>query len=374
MLIKNGNVFLQDFRFHNTDVRIEGAKITEVGDGLDGADVCDAAGCYVVPGFVDIHTHGAVKHDFCEGSNEAFTAISSYLASQGVTSFLGTSLTYEGGALEHAFKTAKGFIESPREGCSAMVGINMEGPFINREKKGAQPEQFIQKPNRGFFDRLWDASGGNIKFCDLAPEMDGALELIDYVKTKTAVSIAHTQADYEQAKSAFEHGATHVTHLFNAMPAFTHRSPSVVGAASDFANEVELICDGYHVLPPVVRAMFKLFGPERICLISDALMACGVSDGIYELGGQTVHVEAGRATLENGTIAGSSTSLAECFRRAVSFGVPIEQALCAATATPARSIGMYDTIGGIEKGKRADIVILDKKLAARDIILRGEKL
>ena len=173
------------------------------------------------------------------------------------------------------------------------------------------------------FDRLYELSGDAIKLIDVAPELPGAVPFIERASKKCVVSIAHTTANYDQAKAAFAAGASHVTHLFNAMPPFNHRDPGVVGAASDDAAHVEMISDGIHLHPAVVRSVFRWFGAERVCLISDSMRAAGMPNGVYSLGGQTVYMTDGKATLEDGTIAGSATCLAECFRRAVSFGVPL---------------------------------------------------
>ena len=254
------------------------------------------------------------------------------------------------------------------------LGVNMEGPFFSKAKKGAQAEKYIVDPDIGMFDRLFERAEGNIRLVDVAPELDGAPEFIAAASKKCTVSIAHTTANYEQAKKAFASGASHVTHLFNAMPPFAHRDPGVVGAASDDAAHVEMISDGIHLHPAVVRSVFKWFGADRVCLISDAMRAAGMPNGVYSLGGQTVYMTDGKATLEDGTIAGSATCLADCFRRAVSFGVPLEQALKAATINPAQAAGLYGEVGSLEEGKRADVLILGKDLALENVFIGGAEL
>ncbi|MEG2770057.1 MAG: amidohydrolase family protein, partial [Oscillospiraceae bacterium] len=248
------------------------------------------------------------------------------------------------------------------------------GPFFNKAKKGAQAEKYIINPDADMFDRLLTRSGDNILLWDCAPELEGAVDFIRHASEETTVSIAHTCATYDEAKAAFSAGANHVTHLFNAMPPYNHRDPGVVGAASDYADFVELICDGIHIHPSVIRGVFAQFGEDRVCLISDSMNACGMPNGTYSLGGQTVYVTDGKATLENGTIAGSATCLAECFRRCVKFGVPLETALRAATANPADSVGLYDEIGSISVGKRADILLLDADLQVEKVIHEGVAL
>ena len=226
-------------------------------------------------------------------------------------------------------------------------------------------------PEIEMFDRLYELSGGAIKLIDVAPELPGAVPFIERASKKCVVSIAHTTANYDQAKAAFAAGASHVTHLFNAMPPFNHRDPGVVGAASDDAAHVEMISDGIHLHPAVVRSVFRWFGAERVCLISDSMRAAGMPNGVYSLGGQTVYMTDGKATLEDGTIAGSATCLAECFRRAVSFGVPLDAALRAATINPAQAVGLFDELGSITAGKRADVLVLDETLHPEKIFIGG---
>lgn len=375
MIIQNGSIFTALGRFMQADVRVENGRIAEIAPAgsLAGEETIDAAGRYVTPGFVDIHIHGAAGEDFCDsvdGSTAHVAAMQKYLGSQGVTSFLGTTMAFSEEILNNIFATVKPLIG--KEGGGAVLrGINMEGPFFNKSKKGAQAEQYIIDPDWAMFERLFETSGHNIRLLDVAPELPGAPEFIEKASKLCTVSIAHTTATYEQAKTAFAHGASHTTHLFNAMPAFTHRAPGVVGAASDDAAHVEMICDGIHLHPAVIRAAFAMFGPGRVCLISDSMRACGMPNGVYSLGGQTVYMTDGRATLEDGTIAGSATCLAECFRRAVRFGVPLETALRAATIDPAQAVGLFDELGSVTAGKRADLLIMGEALVPEAIFIGG---
>ena len=230
------------------------------------------------------------------------------------------------------------------------------------------------RPDWEMFSRLYATSGGNIRLVDVAPELPGAPEFIEKASKRCTVSIAHTCASYDEAKEGFAHGATHTTHLFNAMPPLNHRAPGVVGAAADYAAHVEMISDGIHLHPAIVRLVFSLFGPDRVCLISDAMRACGMPNGEYSLGGQKVYMNDGLATLEDGTIAGSATCLAECFRRAVSFGVPLETALKASTINPAQAAGLFDELGSVTAGKRADVLVLDRTLHPEHIFIGGKAL
>ena len=378
MIIKNGQVFNSNGRFIPADVELAGDRIVKVAPAgtLHGDEELDAAGKYVTPGFVDIHIHGAAGSDFCDGmdgSDKYVRAMQKYLGSQGVTSFLGTTMAFSEEILDRIFDTARPIFG--QEGYGAVLrGVNMEGPFFNKAKKGAQAEEYIIDPDWEMFQRLWERSGHNIRLVDVAPELPGALEFAQKASKLCTVSIAHTCATYEEATAAFANGFTHTTHLFNAMPAFTHRAPGVVGAASDFAEHIEMICDGIHLNPSVVRAVFNMFGPDRVCIISDAMQACGMPNGEYSLGGQKVFMTDGLATLADGTIAGSATCQAEGFRRAVKFGVPLESALKAATINPARAAGLFDEVGSIAVGKRADVLVLGADLHPEHIFIGGKEL
>lgn len=378
MIIKNGQVFNSNGRFIPADVELAGDRIVKVAPAgtLHGDEELDAAGKYVTPGFVDIHIHGAAGSDFCDGmdgSDKYVRAMQKYLGSQGVTSFLGTTMAFSEEILDRIFDTARPIFG--QEGYGAVLrGVNMEGPFFNKAKKGAQAEEYIIDPDWEMFQRLWERSGHNIRLVDVAPELPGALEFAQNASKLCTVSIAHTCATYEEATAAFANGFTHTTHLFNAMPAFTHRAPGVVGAASDFAEHIEMICDGIHLNPSVVRAVFNMFGPDRVCIISDAMQACGMPNGEYSLGGQKVFMTDGLATLADGTIAGSATCQAEGFRRAVKFGVPLESALKAATINPAKAAGLYDEVGSIAVGKRADVLVLGADLHPEHIFIGGKEL
>lgn len=375
MILQNGSIFTALGRFMAADVRVENDRIAEIAPAgsLSGGEIVDVTGKYVTPGFVDIHIHGAAGEDFCDsvdGETAHVQAMQKYLASQGVTSFLGTTMAFSEEILNDIFKTVRPLIGKDGNG-AVLRGINMEGPFFNKSKKGAQAEKYIIDPDWEMFRRLWEASGGNIRLLDVAPELPGAPEFIEKASKLCTVSLAHTSATYEQAKQGFAHGASHTTHLFNAMPAFSHRAPGVVGAAADDAAHVEMICDGIHLHPAVVRAAFAMFGPGRVCLISDSMRACGMPNGVYTLGGQTVYMTDGRATLEDGTIAGSATCLAECFRRAVRFGIPLETALRAATIDPAQAAGLFDEVGSVTAGKRADLLVMGRDLVPEAIFIGG---
>ncbi len=375
LTIKNGLIFTETAEFVKADVVCDGGKIVEIlkPGTKTNEQAIDAEGKYILPGLIDIHTHGSMGSDFCDAEKQGLQKMSDYLAQCGVVGFCGTTMAYDEEILNNIIDTYNQFTKENTEGAK-LLGINMEGPFFNKEKKGAQAEKYIVSPDIEMFNRLYERSGETIKLIDIAPETQGAIEFIQNAGKKCVVSIAHTTADYDTCIEAFENGATHVTHIFNAMPAFNHRKPGVVGAAFDKAKFVEVISDGIHLHPAVIRSLFSWFGAERICLISDSMRACGMPNGEYTLGGQKVFMKDKLATLEDGTIAGSAVNLYECFTRAVSFGITLENALRAATINPATAIGIFDKTGSITKGKCANIVIADKELNIENVIINGKKI
>lgn len=371
MIIKNIQVFGEDNTFTPGKVAISNGKFVE-GDKCD-EEIVDGEGCFAIPGLVDVHFHGCVGDDFCDASQEAIERIAEYEASIGVTSICPATMTLAEEELRTIMQTAGAY--KGHKGAK-FVGINMEGPFINAKKKGAQSADYIRKCDTELFRKLQEDSGGLIKLVDIAPEEEGAMEFIEAVKEEVVVSIAHTEADYDIASTALEKGICHVTHLYNAMPPLSHRDPGVIGAARDDDGcRVELICDGVHIHPSVVRATFDMFGANRIILVSDSMRATGLTDGKYTLGGQDVFVKGPKATLKDGTIAGSATNLMDCIKMAVlHMGIPLEDAVMCATKNPAKQIGIYDQCGSITPGKAADLVLLDKDLNVKAVYVDGEKL
>lgn len=368
MRISNAKIF-QNGRF--TDGGIEfGEKITAVGGEITGGE--DAGGCYVIPGLVDIHTHGAVGEDASDGSAEGLAVMSRHYARGGVTSFCPTTATVSEAVLTKAME-AIGRFERPANGAK-VVGVHLEGPFLCYTKRGAQAAEHLRKPDTEIFRRLNEVSGGLVKLVTVAPEEPGALEFIREISKICTVSLGHTAADYGTAMAAFEAGAAHVTHLYNGMPSLHHREPGVIAAAADAGATVELITDGLHIHPAVVRLTHRLFG-EDLVLISDSLRCAGMPDGEYELGGQPVTMKGGKATLTGtDTLAGSSIHLMEGLRRAVSFGVPLEAAVTAVTLTPAKAIRVDGEIGSLDVGKWADLVVLDDQLNVKAIYINGKNI
>jgi len=382
MKIRNASVYTSYGNFEQLDVLIHDGMIQDVTpkDGLKNIEddvTVDGTGMYLIPGLTDIHFHGCVGYDFCDGTEEAIEAMARYQARNGVTTICPATMTYPEEKLTEICRAARAYNE--REDAkhigASLVGIHMEGPFISHAKKGAQNEQYIQTPDVDMYRRLQTEAGGLIKLVDIAPEVEGAMPFIQAVYSEVAVSLAHTAADYNTAMEAFGNGARHVTHLFNAMDPYSHRAPGVIGAAADSPGaEVELICDGIHIHPAVVRSSLRLYGPDRVILISDSMEATGMPDGEYSLGGQPVYVKGNRATLADGTIAGSATNLMQCLRVMVQdMGLPLETAVRCAAVNPAKSIGIYDRYGSIAPGKVANLVLLNQDLEVMTVILNGEE-
>lgn len=373
MIIKNVKIFGEDKCFTEGSIEIQDGRFTAVGTDVSGEDeVMDGAGCFAIPGLVDIHFHGCVGDDFCDATPEAVAHIAEHEASIGVTSICPATMTLGEEELHRIMKNG-GAYESEKG--ARLVGINMEGPFISSKKKGAQAATHIRPCDTELFHTLQEEADGLIRLVDIAPENEGAMEFIEAVKDEVVISIAHTTADYDTASEAFARGASHVTHLYNAMPPLNHRDPGVIGAARDAENcRVELICDGVHIHPAVVRATFEMFGADRVILISDSMRATGLTDGQYTLGGQDVFVKGPKATLADGTIAGSATDLMGCLRVAVKeMGIPFEDAVACASMNPAKEIGIYDTCGSIAPGKSADLVLLDEEMNVKAVFVGGKR-
>ena len=412
-----GMIFTKDCVFEPGELVIEDGIIKEVRTCEYEALVQKEQERYLIPGLVDVHFHGAAGYDFCDGTKEALQAIAAYENEHGITTICPATMSLPVTELEQILTVSaewkkeqawensavceNGGREEERILAQSLRGIHLEGPFIAKEKKGAQKEDYIIPFDKDVLIGLQDKSDGLIKLVTIAPEIEGAMEGVKDLKEEFWFSIGHTMADYETACKAFEAGADHVTHLYNAMRTGTHREPSVPEAAADTGNVcVELICDGVHVHPSVVRNAFRIYGDDRIVLISDSMRATGmeasaVSDGmakgnetdavsddmakgnetekdIFTLGGQRVTINGKLATLEDGTIAGSVSNLYDCMKKAITMGIPKESAIKAATINPARSIGVDGEVGSIEVYKRADILIVDEDLRLETVIIGGK--
>lgn len=377
MKIINGSVYGADFKFSNQTILTKDDRIESIDPAMPEAvtesdDILDASDCYVIPGLTDVHFHGCVNHDFCDADFEGVHTMAQYELQNGVTTICPATMTLGADTLSAICKNGAAYHNANPEDGAELIGINLEGPFIAMSKKGAQNPAFVQKANPELLKHLQEDAEGLVRLVTIAPEEEGALDCIRKCSSEYHFSLGHTASDYDTACKAFQAGADHATHLYNAMPPFVHRAPGVIGAAFDAPQaKVELICDGIHIHPSVIRATFQLFGDDRVVLISDSMMATGMPDGDYSLGGLPTKLVGHKVTLEDGTIAGSATNLMDCMRNVVSFGVPLESAIKAAAWNPVNSIGMTKDYGSIETGKKANLVILDKNLQIRHIIHDG---
>ena len=372
MRITGGQVFDLEQGFVSRDVCFDGEKLEQ--SSADGKTY-DASGCYVIPGLTDLHFHGCVGEDFSDATPDGLQKMADYELSRGVTQICPAGMTLGEDQLTRICQNAAAH-RAKNPGGAELVGLHLEGPFLCKAKKGAQNEAFLHDPDPAMLHRLQQAAQGMVKLVTLAAEQPGALEFIRSAQEDgITVSLGHTTADYDTACAAYEAGARQATHLFNAMPPFTHRAPGVVGAAFDHPQvKVELISDGVPIPPPVVRAVFRLFGKERVILISDSLRATGMPDGRYPFGGQEIEVHGNRATMADdpNTLAGSVSDLMACMRSAVSFGIPLHDAVRAAAVNPAQVLGVFDRLGSLDVGKTANLAILDQNLNLKDVFFRGQ--
>ncbi len=376
MFYKNARIFCSDFQFHT------GAF--EVKDGLFGQvlpqnvpdDAVDLNGATVIPGLVEIHSHGNSGADFSDGDYEGLKRMAAFYVQHGVTSFAPASMTLPYEVLEKAFATALQLRNEKPKGLSVLRGIQMEGPYFSYKKRGAQNPDYLKKPDFEGFQKLWAGCEGLVKIVDVAPELEGAKEFTEQASKLCTVSVAHTDSDYDHARAVFDAGATHLTHLYNAMPAISHRAPGVIPAAVENPKvRAELICDGYHVHPASVRLAFSMFGGERMCLISDSGRCAGMPEGTqFQLGGQDCWLRDGVAKLADGTIACSATNMWKCLQNVISWGVKEEDAVRAATYNPACAIGADKEVGTIETGKAADFLVCAPDYSSMQVYLGGEKL
>lgn len=373
MIIKNASVFTNDCCFLDKDIFIEGEKLS---DATTDSSVLDGSGCYLIPGLMDIHFHGCVGYDFCDASIESLLQMAEYELKNGITSICPASMTLDKDTLLSICENTVNYADAASVTQGArLCGFNLEGPFISPNKRGAQNSAYITTPDIGMMNELLSASKGLAKLITIAPETEGALPFIKEFADVIRISIGHTSCDYETAKAAFLAGAKHMTHLYNAMPPLHHRHPGPIAAGMENTSvTAEIICDGIHVAPAAVRAAFALFGKDRMIFISDSMMAAGMPDGEYTLGGLRVHVTGKLATLDDGTIAGSATNLMDCMRTAINtMQIPLETAVRCCTINPAKAIGEDKEYGSIKTGKFADLVLLEKDtLAIRHVILHGK--
>ena len=375
MFYKNARIYASDYRFHHGAFEVtEDGKFGQILPDHIPEDAYDLEGATVIPGLVEVHSHGNSGCDFSDGDYEGLKTMARYYLSCGITSFAPASMTLPYAVLEKAFATARRLVDEDPADCAKLRGIHMEGPYFSYKKRGAQNPDYLKEPDFEGFRKLYEGCGGLVRIVDVAPELPGAAEFIRKASKLCTVSVAHTDAAYEQAKDAFGAGASHLTHLYNAMPAISHRSPGVIPAAVECPqSRAELICDGLHVHPAAIRLAFSMFGPERMIIVSDSGRCAGQPEGTqFDLGGQSAQVIGGVARLADGTIACSATNLWQCLINAVSFGIPEESAIRACTINPACALGVQGEVGSIAPGKVADFVVCSPDYAKKRVYLGGK--
>ena len=375
MFYKNARIYGSDHKFHHGAFEVtDDGRFGAVLPGNVPEDAYDLEGATVIPGLIEVHSHGNSGYDFSDGDYEGLKKMAEYYLSCGVTSFAPASMTLPYDVLDKAFGTAKRLVDEDPAGCSKLRGIQMEGPYFSYKKKGAQNADYLKEPDFEGFKKLFDNCGGLVKIVDVAPELPGAAEFIREASKLCTVSVAHTDSDYEHAKTAFAVGATHLTHLYNAMPGINHRNPGVIPAAVECPHvRAELICDGLHIHPAAIRLAFSMFGAERMILVSDTGRCAGMPEGSeFDLGGLTAKVVGGVARLESGSIACSATDLWQCMVNAISYGIPAEDAIRACTVNPACALGVQGEVGSIAPGKRADFVVCSPDYAKKRVYLAGK--
>lgn len=337
------------------DIKIDDGKITKIGKlNEEGIDLKSAK---VYPGLIDVHTHGCIGFDTMDGNH--LEEMSVYLAKNGVTSWLPTTTTMD---METTQKVVNVDISNIKG--ANILGFHAEGPFISPKYKGAQNEEYIQPLNLDAFKTL-----NNITMVTIAPELDGAVEFIK--NCDCIVSLGHTDADFDTASRAIDAGASCLTHTFNAMPPLHHRNPGVIGAAIDKNAYVQVICDGTHIHKSVIKMLYKTFGTDRMVLISDSMPATGMADGEYYFCAQKVIVKDSVARTLDGAIAGSSSNLHTCIKKAIEFGIPEEDAFKMASETPATLLGVNK--GKLCEGFDADFIVLDDDLNIKMTVIGGKE-
>ncbi len=376
MFYKNARIFTSDFQFHMGAFEVKDGLFGEILPENVPADAIDLQGATVIPGLVEVHSHGNSGADFSDGNYEGLKAMARFYASCGATSFAPASMTLPYDVLSKAFATAKQLKEEAPEGHARIMGIQMEGPYFSYKKRGAQNPDYLKEPDFEGFKKLYDECDGLIRIVDIAPELPGAAEFVAKAKDYCTVSIAHTDCTYDDARAAVEAGVTHLTHLYNAMPGIHHRNPGAIPAGVENPNvQAEIIADGFHIHPASVRLAFTMF-KNRMILVSDSGRCTGQPEGYqFDLGGQMAELRGGVAKLVGtDTIACSASDMWSCLRNVLSWGICEEEAVRAASWNPAKALGAADKIGSIETGKYADFVITNADYSEKRVFIGGKEI
>lgn len=375
MIIKNCKIIYLD-RIEKGDIRINDGKIVEIGTELQiDEQYFDGEGLYLAPGFIDIHIHGAMGTDVMDATYESLNNISKAIASKGTTAFLATTMTSSTEDIRSALKAIKESIEKGTEG-AIIIGAHLEGPFLNEAMIGAQNPKYLQNPSIDIFTDMTAGYLDIVKEITLAPEIEGAAELVKYlVDNKIVASIGHTTASYEEVINAVECGASHSTHLFNAMKGIHHREAGTVGGILESDITTEIICDGIHLSYPIIRLVLKQKSTDRVILITDAMMACCMKNGEYQLGGQKVIVNGEAARLETGVLAGSVLTLDKAIRNVLqNTNYQLNDIIKMVTYNAAKHCGINDRKGIIKEGYDADIVIFDADINIKKVLIGGKEI